>query len=868
MEEEFLYKKISIIEELNALKDIPDIINMGLNEKIILRDYQKKAFRYFITYFETEELRKNKQLHTLFHMATGSGKTVIMAGLILYLYTKGYRKFLFFVNQSNIVEKTRDNFINTNSSKYLFNKDLEYMGVKLKLNFVNNFTQNDDIEICFTTTQKLHLDLITSKENSITYKDFEDNKIVFLSDESHHINTLTKKPTQEESIEINSWESSVMNAFRSNKDNILLEFTATADLKDENVEKKYKDKIIFNYPLQDFRESGYTKDFQNFATESELWDRSLMALVISEYRKYLFADLKINIKPVVMMKSQRIDESNAFYNLFFEKMENLNSYELMNLYNANIELLTKALDYFKQKDESFELLEHSLQNSFTKDNAIIMNDKNKDNTKDKQLLVNSLEDKDNPIRIIFTVDMLNEGWDVLNLFDIVRLYDTRQGSGKAGKIGNYTIKEAQLIGRGARYCPFELNNDLDKYKRKYDNDYTNDNRILETMLFHSRNDSKYIAELKQALVQTGLQPEHPVKLDYKLKDSFKDSDFYRNSYVYRNKRVSEDRNKIDEMQGSYKTKNYVYNVKTNQGKTQNLFGNSQDNYEIKTNTEIIKFKEIDYNILRGASERFSELKFNIIKNRYPNVKSLKDFLISDNYLGNNTIELHYNNEITGKDIRSACIKALNEVANHITTIKADYRGTNEFYPIPLKTILKDKSIYISKIGDNGGKGDSQNNCSNIEYRTDLKNEDWYVFNDNYGTSEEKQFIKFFKLKIAPKLIEKELEFYVIRNERIPELAIYSFKNGERFEPDYILFVRKKTNNNYKINQIYAEPKGNQLLMEDKWKEDFMLEINNNAIVDSTFVDGNDYKIIGLPFYNEENKKVEFEESINKWIEQF
>ena len=41
-------------------------------------------------------------------------------------------------------------------------------------------------------------------------------------------------------------------------------------------------------------------------------------------------------------------------------------------------------------------------------------------------------------------DMLNEGWDVLNLFDIVRLYETRQ-SGR-GKIAPYTIKEAQLIG--------------------------------------------------------------------------------------------------------------------------------------------------------------------------------------------------------------------------------------------------------------------------------------------------------------------------------------------------------------------------------------------------------------------------------------
>lgn len=32
-----------------------------------------------------------------------------------------------------------------------------------------------------------------------------------------------------------------------------------------------------------------------------------------------------------------------------------------------------------------------------------------DNNKEKQLLVNSLEDLDNPIRLIFAVDMLNEG---------------------------------------------------------------------------------------------------------------------------------------------------------------------------------------------------------------------------------------------------------------------------------------------------------------------------------------------------------------------------------------------------------------------------------------------------------------------------
>ncbi len=296
MNKKFLYETLDSAREMNFLKDLPTIIKTGLSSHIQLREYQEEAFKYFITYYENENLSKNKQIHTLFHMATGSGKTVIMAGLILYLYTKGYRKFMFFVDQTNILEKTKENFTNPNSSKYLFNQIIEYLGNKLQVKMVKNFSSNnlnEDIEICFTTTQKLHMDLFLAKENSLTYEDFENNKVVFISDESHHVNTLTKKANKTEVEAEKSWEYSVMKAFHSNKDNIMLEFTATVDLKDNNVKSKYLDKIIYNYPLINFRASGYTKDFQNFATDTSLWERALIALIMSEYRKYLFTDHKL-----------------------------------------------------------------------------------------------------------------------------------------------------------------------------------------------------------------------------------------------------------------------------------------------------------------------------------------------------------------------------------------------------------------------------------------------------------------------------------------------------------------------------------------------------------------------------------------------
>lgn len=670
MNEQFLYQKVDILKEEAISIDIPEIITKGLSKKIILREYQIEAFKSFLVYYENDKLKKNKQVHTLFHMATGSGKTVIMAGLILYLYTKGYRKFLFFVNQTNILEKTIENFTNPLSSKYLFNDVIEYLGNKINIKKVDNFSDNktEDIEILFTTIQKLHIDLFEAKENSLTYDDFENNRVVFISDESHHVNSLTKKTTKNEEESNRKWEYSVMNALIQNKNNIMLEFTATCDLKDANVNNKYKDKIVFNYSLVSFRESKYTKDFQNFATDTDLWTRTVIALVLSEYRKFLFADLKLNIKPVILLKSRKITESKSFYNNFFKKIKNLTSYELSNLESIGIDILSKAIHYFKQKDENLEILLHSIKNGFSQDTALIINGTSDDN-KEKQILVNSLEDISNPIRIVFAVDMLNEGWDVLNLFDIVRLYDTRQSSGKSGKIGSYTIKEAQLIGRGARYCPFVIEDEELKFKRKYDNDVSNKNRILETMYFHSKNDSKYISELKQALIKTGLQSETPAIPEQKIKNKSKENDFYKKSLAFSNKKLLKDRKNIDTIESNMRNKIYHYKVLTGNGNLIDLFHNDSANTSIKTNIKTIKFKEISLNILLGAIECFEELRFDNLKIKYPVLTSTKEFLTSDKFLGNSKLEITYSkNELTGKDLFLAVKYVLTKVATHVMSL--------------------------------------------------------------------------------------------------------------------------------------------------------------------------------------------------------
>ena len=121
--------------------------------------------------------------------------------------------------------------------------------------------------------------------------------------------------------------------------------------------------------------------------------------------------------------------------------------------------MQRAFQFFDDNNISDEQLVGRLKQEFQEDYCLSVNDEQE--KENYQILVNTLEDSDNRIRAIFAVQKLNEGWDVLNLFDIVRCYTTRDA--KAGKPGKTTVAEAQLIGRGARYFPFVTDDNPDPY---------------------------------------------------------------------------------------------------------------------------------------------------------------------------------------------------------------------------------------------------------------------------------------------------------------------------------------------------------------------------------------------------------------------
>lgn len=131
-----------------------------------------------------------------------------------------------------------------------------------------------------------------------------------------------------------------------------------------------------------------------------------------------------------------------------------------------------------------------------------------------------------------------------------------------------------------------------------------------------------------------------------------------------------------------RTKTYYYKALSGKGNIVNFIDDDTPNTSaIKTNLKSIKFKEIDYNILLGDIEYFEELRFGILKEKCSSLKSMREFLTSDEFLGNSNVEITYSqDEVNGKILFSAVKHVLVKVTSHVMEIKPEYVGSKEFEP--------------------------------------------------------------------------------------------------------------------------------------------------------------------------------------------
>jgi type III restriction enzyme len=825
---------------------VPNFVSDNLKPGFGQRPYQIESFqRYILCHTEDFTGRPQKPFHLLYNMATGSGKTLVMAGLMLYLYEKGFRNFLFFVNSNNIIKKTKDNFLNPQASKYLFNDKIVIDGKEVYIKETDTFESADDknINIKFTTIQQLHIDLNNTKENSVTYEDFKDKKMVLIADEAHHLVAGTRSGNL-----FGSWEDTVKKIHETNFDNILLEFTATIDTETAALLNHYQDKVIFKYDLAQFRIDKYSKEINLIRSGFDQQERIIQALILNLYRQELATANNINLKPVILFKAKKTIKESEQNKVDFHNLIDLMSSELVDQIRntATVSIVQKAFNFFDSINISSAEISRRIKSNFRFENCISAN--NDEEAEKNQLLLNTLEDENNPIRAVFAVQKLNEGWDVLNLYDIVRLYEGQNTGGTNTTVGATTLAEAQLIGRGARYFPFALEQGQDKFTRKYDDDQANDLKILEELYYHTKEDSRYISELKKALVESGIYEDEDklVTKQLTLKLDFKETEFYKTGKVVYNKKVEKSYNNVKSFSDlGVSKRNFAFTLSSGSGRTSSAFSKEEETTTEKTESKDIKVSAIPKHIIRFALAQNPYFYFDSLERFFPNVESLSNFIDSKDYLGG--LEITFNAsktrlaDISNHDFLLAIQGLLQSIEMEIKSNLTEFEGS-DYIKEYVHKVFKDKEIKVYKDSE---RADGQEAL--------VANEPWYVYNANYGTSEEKKFVELFQRRFEG-LKEKFTNIYLIRNER--EIKIID-KLGRAFEPDFVLFCKQKKGKELTY-QVFIEPKGAHLIANDKWKEEFLKQIREEE--KTIKIDTDNYVITGVPFYNYANEN-EFKKTL-------
>jgi len=865
---------INFEEEFNKLEEELSLLNANFSS----RKYQKEALGRFV-YYIRDYKKQTKPIHLLFNLATGAGKTLLMGWLVGYLKEKfGYQHVIFLVNSTEIVGKTVMNFTGSLNKKYLFNKKLPF-----EIKVVDNFSAllPHQIGMKFTTLQGLSSELQNPGNGTLTYEDFKNNKILILADESHHLNADTKKGTKEEEKEKLSWEDLVKNALNSNLENILLEFTATIP-NDVNVHAKYDDKIIAKYALKQYREDKYSKDVdlikihKRSDVESEqkrfLKDRILLACIMSQYKTDLFRELKEPITAKMLFKSNKTDENLKNLEFFKEIIATLKKEDIFNLYNiVKSDFDKKDFIHFKNafefyKKDDFITLVNTFKEVFTFDNEIkgrviskgsvrIVDTKN--SGKDSLDFLKDLDSNNSTVRVIFAVDMLNEGWDVLSLFDIARLYDSRSLVPEKTKtnnklktklvVGPQTVKEAQLIGRGARYCPFSWK-DLDKDRRKFD-DYTVDEKhlsVLERLHYYSADDSQYITELKGQLINDGIISEKEVtEKVIKIKPTFKKKIEDLDINLYLNT-LNSNKIKFHKHQLESLLRNKIVIDYDEKISVSHIVG---DDEKIKKNPYELKLNQIANNILYKAIV-LQNINFNWLSDNTEGFSSLFDFInevkkqsfIIDTTLDRNI--LFYNDKlILSPKIQLSITNSVIKKIKDLILINKKELSANNFVPFKLFDVIKNEKTL--RLSDTNPR---------IEIHSD---KDWFSHDKLIGTSYEIKLYSAIETYFDnPNFKINGLdvkEFFLLRNEQ--DFKIFN-QEGRAFEPDFVLFLLLE-NSDVKICQVFIEPKGEHLEEKDKWKEELLLSLDFNDSI---------AKVIGLEFFNSENGGSLYFEKISNKIE--
>jgi type III restriction enzyme len=857
-----LYKKRKLLK----YQAQPDVVR-NLNPALTVRPYQEDALARFDFYWNTLRAEDAELLarpaHLLFNMATGSGKTMLMAANMLALYAQGYRRFLFVVDSRNIVEKTRANFTDPGNPKYLFAPQIVVSGRPVPVTAVESFegANADDLSILFTTAAGLHADLRTPREQGLSYEDLARHSLVLLADEAHHFNRAAKSK-KEADAEETTWEGTILQLLHQRPDNVLLEYTATVDFTDRALAEKYQDKLLVRYSLREFRQDGYSKEIRLLKSGESRWARVAQALLLSQWRLKVYnaasptlASPYAPFKPALLFKSPSVAESEAFFKQFGEWLDTLSGDVLAELTAHPGPTLQKALAWFQAHGLPLARLADELREAFRPDRCIIVNNQN--DSESKQLELNRLEE--GPVRAVFTVQMLTEGWDVLNLYDIVRLDEgTGVTAAARPRPTKGTTQEAQLIGRGARYFPWQRPADAELNRRKLDKDLGNPLRCLEELYYHSINDNRYVTALTHELVEAGIYDpgnDDGTPRTVRVKPAFKQLPIWETGLLYTNERVRTGTQRRVTLTATYANAllPIAYELPPDGTAEATVFDPAEAAAAPAASPDRldhpVPLRELGLPVLRKALESFPFYEFSRLRHLLPQLASIRQLLTATEYLGSSTFSLRatqaQRDALRPHQKLAAARHVFQELQALLGKSLHEYVGSTAFTGRPLKNYLANDRVTVAQDGDDRETALPMTANPDPALRLDVAANDWLVYDEFYGTSEEKYFIRYLAAAL-PALRQRFHDIYLLRNDKLFQL--YNFDDGRPFEPDFVLFLTETTTQQALTWQVFIEPKGPQLVALDRWKQDFLLSIHSRATTLQLLFEDDEVRLHGLPFY--------------------
>jgi type III restriction enzyme len=338
-----------------------------------------------------------------------------------------------------------------------------------------------------------------------------------------------------------------------------------------------------------------------------------------------------------------------------------------------------------------------------------------------------------------------------------------------------------------------------------------------------------------------------------------------------NKRLSYEQ-LLEQRQGSLFDTNFIpksFEVKLPTHGVRDIEAFDEATY-VSDSLEALTFKfgrVIGNNIVRTAINRNKKFSFDNLQKAFVGLSSVAGFIdmLSDIDM---RVASQYQmiSDFTLDDKLYITEKLLHHIEKDLIATEERFFGSEKFEQYKIKDLFEDNILrkYTINHQSQAEFGLSQKNPAETQYFEDLDNLDWYAYDDNFGTSEEKLLVRLIK-DLMTELEEKWTDIYLLRSEKA--VRIYSFDKGQAFEPDFLMFANDKKTGNVSW-QIFIEPKGSQFLDADNtfknskegWKQEFLRQISERDEA-RTLVDDDRYRIVGLPFFNEAVSKDEVKEEL-------